>query len=128
MDTDTAWELVEDSPIQLTEEQFESLWAKKPTDAQYCMMYGKTMEVPRNYAIYGQSYMFSGQQNKSAPVPSELAAYLEYGNSILVNWYENCEKYIGYHSDDQRGMSGCVYAFSYGAERRFKLWKKQPNK
>ena len=117
------FELIE-SPIKMNEDQFEALWARKPVEAQYCSMFGKTIEVPRNYAIYGANYKFAGQQNGADDVPDELREYLAFGNSILVNWYENGDKYIGYHSDDERGISGCIYGFSYGAERRFKFMEK----
>ena len=117
------FELIE-SPIKINDEQFEALWARKPVESQYCRMFGKTIEVPRNYAIYGTNYKFAGQLNGSDDVPDELREYLAFGNSILVNWYENGDKYIGYHSDDERGISGCIYGFSYGAERRFKFMEK----
>jgi alkylated DNA repair dioxygenase AlkB len=117
------FELIE-SPIKMNEAQFEALWGRKPVEAQYCSMYGKTIEVPRNYEIYGVNYKFAGQENGANEVPEELQEYLAFGNSILVNWYENGDKYIGYHSDDERGLSGCIYGFSYGAERRFKFMEK----
>ncbi len=110
----------------LTQEQFDALWEKRPTEEQYCQIYGKTLIVQRRYAVFGKSYQFAGQANEGQEVPEELAHYLgEYGNSILVNWYENGEEYIGYHSDDDRHLRGCVYCFSYGAERRFKFQNKQ---
>lgn len=117
------YELLE-SPIKMNEEMFERVWEMKPSEAQYCKMFGKTIEVPRNYAIYGVNYKFAGQENGSIEVPDELKDYLAFGNSILVNWYDNGDKYIGYHSDDERGLSGCVYGFSYGSERRFKFMEK----
>ena len=122
-DKSNVFELI-DSPIKMNEEQFEALWAKKPVDSQYCIIFGKTIEVPRNYAIFGENYKFAGQENGSSPVPDELREYLAYGNSILINWYENGEKYIGYHSDNEKGLSKCVYGFSYGAERKFKFMEK----
>lgn len=120
----SVYELCE-SPICLNEAQFDVLWAMKPLDAQQCVIYGKTIDVPRSYKVYGVQYRFSGQENESVPVPAELESFLEYGNSILVNWYEDGSKYIGYHSDDERGLSGCVYGFSYGVRRRFKFKNKK---
>ena len=78
------FELIE-SPIKMNEDQFEALWRRKPVEAQYCSMFGKTIEVPRNYAIYGANYKFAGQQNGADDVPDELREYLAFGNSILVN-------------------------------------------
>ena len=68
------FELIE-SPIKMNEEQFEALWARKPVEAQYCSMFGKTIEVPRNYAIYGTNYKFAGQQNGADDVPDELREF-----------------------------------------------------
>ena len=114
-----------ESPICLGEDQFEALWAMKPLEAQQCVIFGKTIDVPRNYKVYGEQYRFSGQENVPVEVPLELGEFLAFGNSVLVNWYEDGSKYIGYHSDDERGLSGCVYAFSYGVCRRFKFKNKE---
>jgi alkylated DNA repair dioxygenase AlkB len=123
-ETDNAVFELKVSPIPLDEEQFEALWSKKPIEKQYCTMFGKLIEVPRNYQIFGEDYKFAGQKNEGIPVPEELEPYLEYGNSVLVNWYENGDKYIGYHSDNERGLSKEIYGFSYGSERRFKFLEK----
>ena len=121
---DSIFELQE-SPIKFNEEQFELLWLMKPMESQQCVIFGKTIDVPRKYAVYGAQYAFAGQKNDPVDVPPILEPFLAFGNSILLNWYEDGTKYIGYHSDDERGLSGCVYGFSYGASRRFKFKNKK---
>lgn len=115
------------SPVRFDDEQFDMMWAMKPIEAQQCVVFGKTIDTPRNYKVYGAQYRFSGQENEPVAVPAGLDAFLAYGNSILVNWYEDGTKYIGYHSDDERGLNGRVYAFSYGVSRRFKFKNKETN-
>lgn len=110
------------SPIEIN---FDELWKMRPIVPQQCKIFGKTIDVPRNYAVYGVSYDFAGQQNMGNEILSCLEPFLQYGNSILVNWYEDGTKYIGYHSDDEKGLIGEVYGFSYGAERKFKFQNKK---
>jgi len=110
------------SPIEIN---FDEIWQMRPTVPQQCKMFGKTIDVPRNYALYGVSYAFAGQRNMSNEVLPCLEPFLQYGNSILINWYEDGTKYIGYHSDDEKGLVGEVFGFSYGAERKFKFQHKK---
>ena len=99
------------------EEQFEQLWAMRPVEEQVCKMFGKTIVVPRKYALYGSSYNFAGVKNQGVEeVPEILQPFLQFGNSILVNYYDNGNNYIG-----------CVYGFSYGAARKFKFQNKKTN-
>ena len=115
------------APIEcvINEEQFEMLWAMRPVEEQFCKMFGKIIAVPRKYALYGCSYNFAGVKNSGIiEVPEILTPFLQFGNSILVNYYDDGSKYIGYHSDDEKGLVGCVYAFSYGAARKFKFQNK----
>jgi len=99
---------LQESPIQMDDEAFNIIWAMKP---QQCVV--GIDDVP--YMVYGLGVN---------AVPEELEEYLPFGNSIMVNWYENGDKYIGYHSDTQDGLSGCIYEFSYGATRCFTFMDK----
>jgi hypothetical protein len=110
------------SPLEIN---FEELWLLRPITPQQCKIFGKIIDVPRNYAVYGISYGFAGQSNVGNEVLPCLVPFLAYGNSILVNWYEDGSKYIGYHSDDEKGLVGEVFGFSYGAERKFKFQHKK---
>jgi alkylated DNA repair dioxygenase AlkB len=103
---------------------FEEIWRMRPEGDQYARIFGKNIKVPRKYAVYGAQYDFSGQKNKPNPVPLNLKDFLKYGNSILINWYEDGNDYIGYHSDDEKGIVGDTYVFSFGATRNFKFQNK----
>ena len=46
------------------------------------------------------------------------------GDDLNYSYNEDGSKYIGYHIDDEGGLDGCVYAFSYGVSRRFKFKNK----
>jgi hypothetical protein len=107
------------------EEQFEQLWDMRPDDKQFCVIFGKKIEVPRKYSIYGSSYNFAGVKNSGIEVPTILEPFLQFGNSILVNYYNDGSNYIGYHSDNEKGLVGLVYGFSYGASRNFKFQNKK---
>ena len=110
----------------INEDQFEMLWSMRPVEEQVCKMFGKTIVVPRKYTIYGSSYNFAGVRNPGVEeVPEILTPFLQFGNSILVNYYDDGSRYIGYHSDDEKGLVGCVYGFSYGAARKFKFKNKK---
>ena len=116
------------APIEcvLNEEQFELLWAMRPVEEQVCKMFGKTIVVPRKYSLYGSSYNFAGVKNSGInEVPEILTPFLQFGNSILVNYYDDGSNYIGYHSDAEKGLVGRVYGFSYGAARNFKFQNKK---
>jgi alkylated DNA repair dioxygenase AlkB len=90
---------LKNSPLEI---KFDEFWQSRPIVPQYCKIFGKVIEVPRNYAVFGETYDFAGHQNVGNKVIPCLEPFLQYGNSILVNWYEDGSKYIGYHSDDGR--------------------------
>lgn len=112
------------APIRFTSEQFQAIWGLRPDESQKVRIYGKTVDTPRRYNVYGISYEFAGQANIANPeVPEILRPFLAYGNSILVNYYKDGNDYIGYHSDDERSLlhGQQIYCFSYGAQRKFKF-------
>ena len=41
-----------------------------------------------------------------------------------MNWYPEGKDYIGYHSDDEKGLDGNVWTISLGGTRKFKLQSK----
>ena len=115
-------------PLPVDAAAFEQLWALRPDEPQVFAIYGKEIELGRRYVLYGGSYGFAGQEHAgAAQVPEILRPYLQYGNSILVNFYRDGSEYVGYHSDNQRDLvpNQRIHCFSYGAERRFKFQHKQ---
>ena len=114
--------------LPITEAQFEELWALRPEEPQRFEIYGKEILLGRRYVVYGGSYGFAGQEHAGLDnVPEILRPYLQYGNSLLVNFYRDGSEYVGYHSDSQRDLvpNQRIYCFSYGAERKFKFQHKE---
>jgi len=101
-------------------------------------IYGKQCKQSRNVGFFSNEsigYKYSGKLMKSkilSPSIAELLATVnemfggENFNGILVNEYEDGEKYISAHSDDEAGLveNIGVVSISYGAERNFRIRNK----
>ena len=123
-------------PIEIN---FEELWNIHPKNKAKVIIYGKEMKTPRWQQSYGRSYKFSGTVNESLKIPKIIEQYIDWANKndksegkfnmALVNWYENGEHYIGYHSDDEKQLipNSPIYCFSFGVERDFILKNKKTN-
>ena len=92
---------------------FTELWQLHPQEFGEVKIMGKLIKTPRWQQTYGRNYSFSGLSHSALPVPPQLQAYLDWGNSlnlggvfnqILVNWYGDGHHYIGKHSDDEREL------------------------
>lgn len=95
-------------------------------------IWGKDYKIPRRqYAVGdpGTSYTFSGSTVAArdwtpvlTDVRKELLQKIGYDyNFVLVNTYDNGEKYIGYHRDDVRDLDPKfpIASISLGATRDF---------
>lgn len=115
--------------LRVGEELFEQLWDEHPEERGKVKMMGKVMEVKRYFQSYGRNYYFSGMDHN----PVELTPFhrrliefvsgregIEY-NSVLVNWYDGGDDYIGPHKDNvKRHVQGSpIYSFSFGEKRDF---------
>lgn len=106
-------------------------------------IYGKTHNVPRLQAWYGDSgcsYTWSGI--KLDPLPFEsLPALVEARrwiqhvtkrefNSVLLNFYQDGNDTVGYHADDEPelGPEPFIASLSLGVSREFLLRFKQDHK
>lgn len=111
---------------------FRTLWNMIPTEYNYIWMYGKKIQAPRKYKVYGKSYKFTGMNDTIVdPVPCIIQPYLNHVNtldnhvynSVLINWYEG-EDYIGFHSDNISNLveGSNIHGISFGENRtlRFK--------
>lgn len=95
-------------------------------------LYGKTFEIPRQIAAYGDvgmSYRFSGltvYAQPWTPTLSEIKDIVENVsgatfNFVLINRYRNGRDSIASHRDDERGIvpNSTICSVSLGAERPF---------
>ena len=129
-----------------TDRQFMKLWSLRPTEEQMCIIFGKNIEIPRRNKTFGVNYKFKGSIQSVEPLEplndlmidirdkiiTHFNANLDIEgvpNSCLVNWYENGDEYIGYHSDDERVLveGKPIYIVSLGEERMFKMKSKEDN-
>lgn len=112
--------------LQLSPEQFESLWEKRPVEPSKVFVYGKEHHPPRRFQSYGKDYRFSGRNHSSLPLKDLKILGFENGyldkicyklgtNQVLVNWYLNNQEYISFHKDDEtqlvQGKSIFCYIF-----------------
>jgi len=120
----------------ISSDEIDYLWEQRPIDKQYCKIYGKDVEIPRRHKTYGKKYSFNGSVNEEIEPFNELINKvvmcikekyhlneIEMPNSCLINWYENGEEYIGYHSDDERNLQKgkSIFIVSLGSERIIKF-------
>lgn len=119
-------------PINLNNNILNELWDLRPSEANKITMYGKTIDTPRRFKVYGKTYKFNGMTDDAdEDIPDLVLPYLNIinimdsgYNSVLINWYEDGGEYIGYHSDktDHLVPNSNIYGISFGSERimRFK--------
>jgi alkylated DNA repair dioxygenase AlkB len=116
----------------------------RPVERSIIKMAGKPVTVPRYNQSYGQAYTFSGATHEAHEIPPLLQPYLDFANQctatirrrdygdrqfnmIFVNWYEDGNHYIGWHSDDEKQLyknrrgETLVFSISLGQQRRFQL-------
>lgn len=109
---------------------FRRLVQKASWHEEWLHLYGRRIRVPRMLAWYGDAgvnYRYSGSDHvgegwlpELQPLRARLAAELRIpANFVLVNRYRDGSDYMGWHSDDERGLSGPVASVSLGATRRF---------
>ena len=95
-------------------------------------MFGKSVPVPRLVAFIandGVCYRYSGKDHYGVGWPEWLMSIKEEAerlagqsfNAVLLNWYQDGEEYMGWHSDDEKslGPAPVVAMLSLGASRPF---------
>lgn len=109
-----------------------------PADKTKVFVHGKWYNIPRRQTAYGDPgtfYRFSG--HKSIPKPwtdfitnikLQIEAVLETEfNFVLVNWYQDGEHCIGWHSDDEKDLdeNHMIVSYTVGETRDFLLRNKR---
>lgn len=121
--------------LSLSKEEFEEVWKSHPDEHGLFMIHGKTIEIPRWQKIYMKDYKFSGVNHVAASkeeLPKPVLKLLNWVvhmestvNGVLINWYQDGNHYIGYHSDATKGLKSTkIWSFSFGQERKFYLKSK----
>jgi len=95
-------------------------------------MFGRDVLVPRLVAFIadkGICYRYSGKDHLGTGWPDWLLGAKKEAealagqsfNSVLLNWYQNGEDYMGWHSDDEKtlGPAPIVAMLSLGTTRPF---------
>lgn len=93
-------------------------------------MFGKTIQVPRLTAFYGDfgiRYKYSGlwmEALKWTPILQTIRGRVEVAasesfNSVLINYYRNGQDYVAWHADNEKelGNHPVIAMLSLGAER-----------
>ena len=133
--------------LRPTKEQFDALWNTHPGEFGEVKIMGKPVKTPRWQQSYGQAYNFSGMLHDALPVPETVQPYLDWANSLtedylkpygdkkfnmaLLNWYQDGNHNIGYHSDDERQLvqnkngDSIVFSISLGQQRELTLKPKK---
>ena len=122
--------------VKVDSKLFEEIWDLHPEKFPVGKMMGKEVEFPRWQQVYGVSYYFTGHdiEAKSLYENQYISDLLEWVkrdsgldyNSVLINWYQDGNHYMGYHSDNEKnltvlenGSTAPIYSFSYGQKRDF---------
>lgn len=124
--------------LQFNENDYVYLWSLKPKDKHIIQCYGKTHETLRYLKSYGHDYSFSNNVTISEPIPEYFNPYINFFNNefegysfnqLLVNWYENSNHYISYHSDNIKPLvkNSPIITISIGCTRTFSLLNKETN-
>jgi len=122
--------------IDFPEYKFEELWNIHPTEHGQVIMYGKKIDVPRYLKSYGRDYNFAGMNHIAEEIPNEFKKFMDIVNglyenyifnSLLVNWYENGNHYIGPHSDNTKQLvtDSPIVSISLGQTRIFRIRDKK---
>ena len=114
---------------------FNQIWALRPKDDQYIKFMGKDVKLPRRIKAYGYDYkgfLGSDKTNTEWEIPEIIKEIQEYTgkqnyyNSILINFYDGPNDYIGKHhdSDEQLGKKYSIYTFSiFENEKDFRIMR-----
>ncbi len=111
---------------------FARLREDAPWRQEWLALYGRRVAVPRmvawcgeaglNYRYSGADHTCTGWLPELADLRRRLADRLALtSNFVLLNRYRNGSDYMGWHSDDERGLASTVASVSLGARRRFLL-------
>lgn len=137
--SNNSWYIYDKLPteLQLNLNEFEDFYDTKPEKKHKIFILGKYIELPRYSQTYGKDYIYSNTISKSLPFTEFLTKYVIYLNKLgnnynmaLVNWYDNGNNYIGWHSDNEKQIkrNSSIISMTFGAERDFQIREKKNKK
>ena len=107
---------------------FNALYNLKPDSKDSITVFGKSIELPRYHRGFNKEYKLPGDliTIPGENLPSELQPFLEFVNTLglgvfnqcLMNFYDDGEMYIGFHTDS---VENPVFSASFGAPRIFRV-------
>jgi alkylated DNA repair dioxygenase AlkB len=130
-------------PFKLNREEYDQLWDSHPLQRSVMIIFNKKIRIPRWQQAYGKTYSFASMEEEAKPLTKQLQKYIDWANTneinkgrpgglngILINWYEDGEHYIGWHSDNTTWLDdeSSIYTISLGAKRTFKIREKKDKK
>ncbi|MBJ7553668.1 alpha-ketoglutarate-dependent dioxygenase AlkB family protein [Marinomonas spartinae] len=111
---------------------FEQLKSALVWEQESLLMFGRDVLVPRRVAFIadrGLCYRYTGKDHYGKGWPNclaEIRKQAEYlagqsFNSVLLNWYQNGDDYMGWHADNETilGPAPVIAMLSLGATRDF---------
>jgi hypothetical protein len=121
--------------VKVSRKIFDDLWALHPKELLKVKMPSTgddLVEAQRYSQLFGKSYTYSGVVHEAFPLETHpfLNKIIEFVQkhsggkpykSVLINWYDGGEQYIGPHHDstEQLVENSDIYSFTFGAERDF---------
>ena len=117
---------------QESDDLFERLVETTKWQQDYIKIYGKTVNLPRLTAWYGdKDYTYSGITMKVHPWTSQLLFIksrveeqtgLRF-TGVLLNYYRSGQDSVSWHSDDEKelGLNPVIASVSFGATRAFQM-------
>lgn len=113
-------------------ELLESLLHGVAWEQEWLHLYGRRVPVPRllawcgdaglNYRYSGADHVCLGWLPELMDLRRRLSDELAVeSNFVLLNRYRDGRDYMGWHTDDERGLGSTVASVSLGATRRFLL-------
>lgn len=113
---------------------FEQIAPELPWQQPSILIYGKSVAIPRQQVWMGDPhchYQYSGVQFRPEPWHPAIQQLLLWVNqqlnrtfnAVLINWYQDGQQHMGWHSDDEPelGAAPDIASLSLGETRRFDL-------
>lgn len=135
---------------KISNDYFAEIISACSFETKYMPINGKLIGMPRKISYFGnKDYTYSGVKHSKQPFPEFISKILQTLceselltkrikkeslkslNSCLINYYENENDYISFHSDDEKELGPdnktniLIVSVSFGCEREFVIKNKK---